>query len=170
MEKISLVEIKLIGLSLGRKTTNENGQSAIDCGSHWQKFEAGKYAERIPNKINDKIFAVSNPGYVCYFLSSFWQIHKSHVWQVMYSSMIVSFAEIGLWQEPKSQKESYETFYNFNDEIKNILSKHTGRKVTNWEAEHSFWNFRKVTAYNKKEQKQKNKSKLNPLKKLLYLH
>ena len=58
MEKISLGEIKLIGLSLGRKTTNENGQSAIDCGSHWQKFEAGKYAERIPNKINDEIFSV----------------------------------------------------------------------------------------------------------------
>ena len=58
MEKIPLAAIKLIGLSLGRKTTNENGQSAIDCGSHWQKFEAGKYAERIPNKINDEIFAV----------------------------------------------------------------------------------------------------------------
>jgi predicted transcriptional regulator YdeE len=58
MEKISLTEIKLIGLFLGRKTTNENRQSAIDCGSHWQKFEAGKYAERIPNKINDEIFAV----------------------------------------------------------------------------------------------------------------
>ena len=148
-------EIKLIGLSLGKKTTNENGQSAIDCGSHWQKFEAGKYADRIPNKIKDKIFAVSNPGYVCYFLSYFWQIHKSQVWQVMYSSMIVSFAEIGLWQEPKSHKESYETFYNFNDELKNILSKHTGRKVTNWEAEHSFWNFGEVTAYPKKETKTK---------------
>lgn len=34
MEKISLAEIKLIGLSLGRKTTNENGQSAIDCGGY----------------------------------------------------------------------------------------------------------------------------------------
>jgi predicted transcriptional regulator YdeE len=58
MEKISLAEIKLIGLSLGRKTTNENGQSAIDCGSHWQKFEAGKYADRIPNKTSDEVFAV----------------------------------------------------------------------------------------------------------------
>ena len=29
MEKISLAEIKLISLSLGRKTTNENGHSAI---------------------------------------------------------------------------------------------------------------------------------------------
>lgn len=38
MEKISLAEIKLIGLSLGGKTTNKNGQSAIDCGSHWQKI------------------------------------------------------------------------------------------------------------------------------------
>lgn len=58
MEKISLAEIKLIGLSLGRKTTNENGQSAIDCGTLWQKFEAGAYAEKIPNKISDEIFAV----------------------------------------------------------------------------------------------------------------
>ena len=58
MEKISLEEIKLIGISLDRKTTNKNGQSAIDCGSHWQKFETGNYAERIPNKISDEIFAV----------------------------------------------------------------------------------------------------------------
>ncbi len=58
MEKVLLEEIKLIGLSLGKKTTNENGQSAIDCGSHWQKFEKGKYTERILNKASDEIFAV----------------------------------------------------------------------------------------------------------------
>ena len=58
MEKIALKEIKLIGLAMERKTTNQNGQSAIDCGTHWQKFEAGKYAERILNKISNEIFAV----------------------------------------------------------------------------------------------------------------
>lgn len=34
------------------------GNQPLICGRHWQKFEAGKYAERIPNKINDEIFAV----------------------------------------------------------------------------------------------------------------
>ena len=41
-------EFRLIGLSLKTKTTNENGQSAIDCGSLWQQFEKGNYAEKIP--------------------------------------------------------------------------------------------------------------------------
>lgn len=58
MEKIVLPEIKLIGLSLTNKTTNANGQSAIDCGSHWQKFESGNYLEKIPGKTSDEIFAV----------------------------------------------------------------------------------------------------------------
>jgi hypothetical protein len=122
-----------------------------------------KYVSAIFNKAPDKRKA-PNPGSVCYFLSYFWQIHNNQVWQIMYSSMIVSFAEIGLWQEPKSHKESYETFYNLNDEIKTILSKHTGRKITNWEAEHSFWNFRKVTAYPKKEAKPKEQKQVEPSK------
>jgi len=58
MQKTSLKEIKLIGISLQGKTTNQNGQSAIDCGSHWQKFETGNYAEKIPNKMSNEIFAV----------------------------------------------------------------------------------------------------------------
>ncbi len=128
------------------------------------KIEAlDKYVSVIFSKAPDKRKA-PNPGSVCYFLSYFWQIHNNQVWQIMYSSMIVSFAEIGLWQEPKSHKESYETFYNLNDEIKNILSKHTGRKITNWEAEHSFWNFRKVTAYPKKEVKPKEQKQIEPTK------
>ena len=51
MQKTSYEEIKLIGISLGRKTTNLNGQSGIDCGSLWQKFEMEGCAEKIPNKI-----------------------------------------------------------------------------------------------------------------------
>ncbi len=58
MERMPFGEIKLTALSLCRKTTHENGQPAIDCGSHWHKFESGKYAERMPNKINDEKFAV----------------------------------------------------------------------------------------------------------------
>jgi len=51
-------EFRLIGLSLKTKTTNENGQSAIDCGSLWQQFEKGNYAEKIPGKLSNEIFAV----------------------------------------------------------------------------------------------------------------
>ena len=58
MNIIELEEINLIGLSLGKKTTNENGQSAIDCGSLWQKFQDGNYVEKIPGKADDNVLAV----------------------------------------------------------------------------------------------------------------
>ncbi len=128
------------------------------------KVEAlDKYVSPIFNIAPDKRKA-PNPGSVCYFLSYFWQIHNNQVWQIMYSSMIVSFTEIGLWQEPKSHKESYENFFNLNEEIKQVLAQHTGRSITNWEAEHSFWNFRKVTAYPKKETKTKERKQVEPTK------
>ena len=53
-----LEEITLIGLSLQTKTTNAHGQSKIDCGNLWQEFEKGNYADKIPGKLNDEIFAV----------------------------------------------------------------------------------------------------------------
>jgi predicted transcriptional regulator YdeE len=58
MNIIELEEINLLGLSLGKKTTNENGLSAIDCGALWQKFIAGNYAEKIPGKSDDSVLAV----------------------------------------------------------------------------------------------------------------
>ena len=113
------------------------------------KIEAmDKYTSTIFNKAPDKRKA-PNPGSVCYFLSYFWQIHNYQQWPVMYSSIIVSFTDISLWSEPTSHKEAYNIFYNLNEEIKQILSTHTGRSINNWEAEHSFWNFRKITAYPK---------------------
>lgn len=58
MNKIELEEIKLIGLALGTKTTNEKGQSETDCGNLWQKFEKENYVNRIPDKLSDEILAV----------------------------------------------------------------------------------------------------------------
>ena len=55
---IEIKGCKLIGLSLGTKTINRNGQSAIDCGKLWQKFETGRYAEKIPGKLSSEILAV----------------------------------------------------------------------------------------------------------------
>jgi len=58
MEKTTLPEFTLVGITLEKKTTNKNGQSAIDCGMLWQKFETGKYVERISDKSGEEIFAV----------------------------------------------------------------------------------------------------------------
>jgi predicted transcriptional regulator YdeE len=58
MNEIAIQEFKLIGLGLKTKTTNENGQSAIDCGTLWQQFEAGNYAAKIQKKLTNQIFAV----------------------------------------------------------------------------------------------------------------
>ena len=53
-----IAQFELIGLKLFKKTTNEGGQSGIDCGSLWQKFETENFVERIPNKLSDEIYAV----------------------------------------------------------------------------------------------------------------
>jgi predicted transcriptional regulator YdeE len=58
MDKIKKDEFKLFGLKLNKKTTNENGQSGIDCGNLWQKFETENYVERIQGKLSDEIYAV----------------------------------------------------------------------------------------------------------------
>lgn len=58
MKKLEIQGFKLIGISLKTKTTNENGQSAIDCGRLWQKFETENYANNIPGKVGNEIVAV----------------------------------------------------------------------------------------------------------------
>ena len=59
---MNLEPITLIGLELGKPTSNEKGQSNIDCGQLWQKFESEKYFDAIPNKKHNGIYAV----YHCY--------------------------------------------------------------------------------------------------------
>ena len=58
MNEITIKEFKLIGLALKTKTTNENGQSGIDCGTLWQQFEEANCAAKIPEKLSNEIFAV----------------------------------------------------------------------------------------------------------------
>jgi predicted transcriptional regulator YdeE len=55
---VSLAEIRLVGISLKSKTTNLNGQSAVDCGNLWQEFERNNYANLIPDRLSDSIYAV----------------------------------------------------------------------------------------------------------------
>ena len=58
MDKTKKPEFKLIGLKLDKKTTNEGGQSSIDCGNLWQKFETQNFEGRILDKLSNEIYAV----------------------------------------------------------------------------------------------------------------
>ncbi len=100
---------------------------------------------------------VPNPKSITYFLSYFWQIQNANKWPIMYSSMVVSFTDIGIWTSEPTPMADFEKFYNLNEEIKVLLSAHTNREISNWDAEHSFWNFRTVTAYPKKKKEEKAK-------------
>ncbi len=51
MDRTTIPGVKLIGLKLDKKTTNEGGQSSIDCGNLWQKYETERFAEINHNKI-----------------------------------------------------------------------------------------------------------------------
>ena len=58
MDQIQTGEFKLIGLKLPHKTSNERGQSAIDCAQLWKRFSDENIRQRIPEKISDDIYAV----------------------------------------------------------------------------------------------------------------
>ncbi|KYG76849.1 transcriptional regulator [Roseivirga spongicola] len=58
MKNTQLEPIRLIGLRLAGKTSNENGQSSKDCGELWQKFEKEAIADQIAGKLNNAIYAV----------------------------------------------------------------------------------------------------------------
>lgn len=128
-------------VSILKKVINE----PADLNDALNKIEIlDKFCSTIYDKAKDKRKA-PNPKSVGYFLSYFWQIHNSEKWPIYYSSILLAFTELGMWEEPSSQKAGYENFYNLNEEVKSILSKHTGKKISNWDAEHAFWNFKKVS-------------------------
>lgn len=103
--------------------------------------ELENYCSAIFLKAKDKRKA-PNPGSVGYFLSYFWQIQDCENWPILYTSLINSFTELGIWETKPTQKDTYLFFYQLNEEIKKILSQHSKNQVTNWEAEHAFWNFK----------------------------
>lgn len=113
-----------------------------------------EYCEEIFRKAKDKRKA-PNPKSVGYFLSYFWQIYNHEKWPVFYSSIVVAFTDVGLWKETASQKEAYEYFYTLNEEVKKILEGYSKKTVSNWDAEHAFWNFRKNTSAGEKPEKKR---------------
>jgi len=99
------------------------------------------YCLAIFTKAKDKR-KVPNPGSVGYFLSYFWQIQDHLAWPILYTSLINAYSELEIWEEKATQKESYEFFFQLNEEIKKVLEDHSKKETTNWDAEHAFWNFK----------------------------
>ncbi|WP_018615266.1 restriction endonuclease FokI C-terminal domain-containing protein [Segetibacter koreensis] len=97
----------------------------------------------------------ANPKSAAYFLSYFWQIHDFQKWPVMYSSLINSFEELGIWEEQSTPQENYKQFYNLNEEIKNYLIQQRKNSISNWEIEHAFWHFSGTVSVNWKQPKKK---------------
>lgn len=49
---------RLFGIRLKHPTSNQDGQSSIDCGQLWQQFEREAIQKGIPNKVSENIYAV----------------------------------------------------------------------------------------------------------------
>lgn len=100
-------------------------------------------------KFTNAIFLVAEdkrkvpyPGSVGYFLSYFWQVHNPNKWPIIYSSLISGFREIGIWKDQTSQKANYDFFYHLNEDIKGVLKEYSKKDISNWDVEHTFWNFK----------------------------
>lgn len=100
-----------------------------------------KYTLGIYSKSKDK-YNAPYPGAVGYFLSYFWQIHNHQKWPIMYSSLLNSFKELGVWDDYKSQKETYENYYRVYGEVKEIVEETSSKMISFWEIEHAFWNYK----------------------------
>lgn len=147
---------KLTALLIKTITTPRNLKDALD------KIEAlEKHCVAIFSKATNKR-KVANPGSVNYFLSYFWQIQNNKQWPILYTSLSKAFIEIGIWEEHSTQKKTYEYFYRLNDEIKTQLAEYTKREISNWDAEHAFWNFKgNPNKQTKKKKKEKTETDVN---------
>lgn len=99
------------------------------------------YCLSIYSKAKDKRKS-PKPGSVGYFLSYFWQIQDHESWAIIYTSLIKAFDELGIWEQKPTQKETYTYFYQLNEKIKQVLGDYANKDISNWEAEHAFWNFK----------------------------
>lgn len=82
------------------------------------------------------------PGAVGFFLSYFWQIYNHQKWPILYNTLINSFKELGIWEEQKTQRETYELYYRVYNEVKDVVEDAVNKSVTFWEVEHALWNYK----------------------------
>jgi hypothetical protein len=84
----------------------------------------------------------ANPNSVGYFLSYFWQVQNPEVWAILYTSQIRAYQELDIWEEKSNQKETYQFFYQLNEEIRIVLKDYTKASISNWDIEHAFWEYK----------------------------
>ncbi|MFV0419158.1 MAG: restriction endonuclease FokI C-terminal domain-containing protein [Dysgonomonas sp.] len=84
----------------------------------------------------------ANPNSVGYFLSYFWQVQNPEEWAILYTSQIRAYHELDIWQEKPNQKETYQFFYQLNEEIRIVLKNYTKAGISNWDIEHAFWEYK----------------------------
>lgn len=56
MQKVQLEPFKVIGISV--RTENGHGQAAQDIPKLWEKFMMEGISEKIPNKLDDRVFSI----------------------------------------------------------------------------------------------------------------
>lgn len=117
-----------------------------------EKLES--FCQNAYQKAQDKR-KTANPSSAGYFLSYFWQVANPQKWAILYTSQIRAYQELNIWEEKPTQKESYNFFYQLNEEIKKILEKYINNSISNWDIEHAFWRYKGNP--NKVEPTKKNK-------------
>ena len=56
MIKVNVEPFKFIGISV--QTTNENGKAALDLAQLWHRFHSEKIMSKIPDKVDNEIYAL----------------------------------------------------------------------------------------------------------------
>ncbi|MCC6817539.1 MAG: hypothetical protein IT245_01430 [Bacteroidia bacterium] len=100
-----------------------------------------KFTQGIYSKAKDKHNA-PYPGAVGFFLSYFWQMYNHQKWPILYNTLMSAFKELGVWEDQKTQKETYEAYYRVYNEIKDTVEEVSTRIISFWDIEHAFWNFK----------------------------
>ena len=115
------------------------------------------------SSVSEQKKKAANPKSAAYFLSYFWQIQNCEKWPVMYTSLIASFLDLGIWQDHTTAQENYNQFYVLNEQIKQLIQENTNEKVTNWDVEHAFWRYAGTASVNSKQLKKISHKELTPV-------
>lgn len=80
----------------------------------------------------DDISDIPPTGHIPYFLSYFWQLQDPDTYPIYYTSMREVFDALDLWKSTGELAQDYESFWELNEEIRDILEAHTGEDIHLW--------------------------------------
>lgn len=96
---------------------------------HIERLES--WLERARTETDD-VNQVPPTGHIPYFLSYFWQLQDPDTYPIYYTSMRQAFEELGIWEPESDLGEAYQSFWELNEEIRDVLEEHTGDEVHLW--------------------------------------